>query len=88
MGRNPVDEGICTVLVMLAARLPAEAAVTAWRAGASPELAEEIFRATAVRTCAPVDELTNQLGIAWASDAHFNLPPPPDWRAFRERDNY
>jgi hypothetical protein len=88
VGRNPVDEAICVILTMLAARLPAEAAITAVRAGASPELAEEIFRATAVRTCALVDELTNQLWIAWASDAHFDLPPPPDWRAFRERDNY
>jgi hypothetical protein len=42
MGRNPVDEGICTVLTMLAARLPAEAAITAVRAGASEELTRQV----------------------------------------------
>jgi hypothetical protein len=88
VSQNPIDESVCTVLAMLAARLPAEAAMTAIRAGASEELAREVFKGFAVRTCALVDELTNQLGIAWASDAHFDLPPPPDWRAFRERDNY
>jgi hypothetical protein len=58
------------------------------RAGASSELAQELYRGFAVCSCALVDELANQLGITWADERHFDLPRQPDWRAFRERDNY
>jgi hypothetical protein len=79
--RSPVDEAVCVVLTMLASRLPAEVAVAAVRAGASAELANEIFKAVAIRTCAIADELVEELGIVWASPSHFDLPPVPDWDA-------
>jgi hypothetical protein len=66
---------------MLAARLPAEAAITAVRAGASEELAREVFKGFAIRTCALVDEFADELGIEWTSASHFDLPEPPDWEA-------
>jgi hypothetical protein len=79
--QNPVDEALATVLVMLAARLPAEVGATAVRAGAPVELAEEIFKGFGIRACAMVDEMAEECGILWASPNHFDLPEPPDWDA-------
>jgi hypothetical protein len=80
-GGNPVDEGICTALLLLHGRVPIEMAITAIRAGVPLELVQEFYKGAVIRFYTMVDELAEELGITWASPSHFDLPPAPHWDA-------
>jgi hypothetical protein len=73
-------EALALVMIMMAERAPAAIASALVGAGMPVRAARDAFGTVAVSLMMMVDSIAAEEKIAWRSEEHFPLPPPPDWR--------
>jgi hypothetical protein len=81
VSEHPVDEGIAVACLMLAERVPWQAATLAIYQGAPLAVACALYKSMVVQMALLVDELTEQLGVTWRNEDHHEIGPEPNWKA-------